>query len=337
MTILKMNPEEYSISAEYLPLLLNLLARRGIDEQALLGGLDVETRPWREPGARIPAAIFEQMARRALELTGEPWLGWEFGATMTLSTHGFLGYAAMSSETLRDAIELAVKYYRTRDTVIDLNFFVEGDTAVLQFDEMVSLNDTAPFAIESIISSFHFMAMKLLPIEDIEGELRFAYPEPDYFERIRQLIPVTCLFDCAYNQMRFPARRLDERLRFADPRLAAMAAAQCEQEMASIKAPPALLGQVRRIILAWPGRFPGVDEVASEMHMSSRTLKRKLQQLGTSYQRLLDDLRKGLAVEYLSQSEKTVDDIAQLLGYSDASNFARAFRRWTSKSPTDYR
>ena len=337
MTILKMNPDEYSISAEYLPLILKLLSRRGISEDAFFSGLDMDPRQWREPGARVPAAAFEQLARRALTLTGEPWLGWELGATMTLSTHGFLGYAAMSSETLRDAIELAVKYYRTRDTLIEIQFFVDGETAVLQFDEMVALNDVTVFAIESLFSSFHFMAMKLLPIEEFDGELRFAYPEPAYFERMRPLIPVNCLFDCAYNQMRFPARRLDERLRFADPRLAAMAAAQCEQEMASIKAPPALLGQVRRIILAWPGRFPSVEEVASELHMSSRTLKRKLQQLGASYQGILDDLRKGLAVEFLSQSDKTVDDIAHQLGYSDASNFARAFRRWTGKSPTDYR
>ena len=107
--------------------------------------------------------------------------------------------------------------------------------------------------------------------------------------------------------------------------------------MEQIKAPPALLGQVRWVMLAGSGGFPGVEEVASEMHMSSRTLKRKLQQLGTSYQKLLDDLRKGLAVEYLTQSGRSVDDIALALGYSDASNFARAFRRWTGKSPSDYR
>ena len=337
MTILKMNPSEYFIAGEYLPLLVKVLERRGVSEQALLEGVEGPVEEWSQPGGRIPKDSFHQLVRRAVALTGEPRLGWEFGASMTLSTHGFLGYAAMSSETLQDAIELAVKYYRTRMTVIDLNFFIEGDTAVLQFEELVSLNDVAPFAVESLFSSFHFMGMKLLPTEEIDGELRFAYSEPEGFDRVRKLIPVPCLFDCAYHQMRFPAWRLEQRLRFADPRLANMAAAQCEQEMSSIKAPPALLGQVRRIILAHSGRFPGVEEVAAELHMSSRTLKRKLHQLGSSYQQILDDLRKGLAVEYLTQSERTVDDIALLLGYSDASNFARAFRGWTGKSPTDYR
>ena len=337
MTILKMNPEEYSVAAEYAPLLIRLLERRGISEEALLSGLELTRDYWQSPGQRVPVHLFEGLVRRAIALTGDDWLGWEFGASMTMSTHGFLGYAALSSETLGDAIDLAVKYFRTRSTFTDLQLLIEGDTAVLQLEELVALNDLAPFVVESLFASFHFMAMKVVPDLEMDGELRFGYPEPDYFQRLKPLIPVPCLFDCAYHQMRFPAHRLERRLRFADPRLAHMAAAQCEQELASIKVPPRLLGQVRRIVLSQPGRFPGVDEVASDLHMSSRTLKRKLQQLGTSYQKILDDLRKGLAVEHLTQTETTVDDIALMLGYSDASNFARAFRRWTGRSPTDYR
>jgi len=336
MTILKMNPEEYSVSIEYAPLLVAMLERYGVSKEQLLAGA-AEPPNLRDPGARLPLQDFIDIVRRAIKLSGAPWLGWDFGATLTLSSHGFLGYAAMSSETLRDAVELAVKFFRTRTTVVDLQLKVEGDTAILQLDELVALHDIQPFVVESLFSSFHFMGLKLLGEVPMDGELRFAFPEPDYYERMKPLIPVPVLFDCAYNQMRFPASRLDQRLRFADPRLAKMAEAQCEQEMANIKSPPKLLNQVRRIILAQSGRFPSVDEAASDLHMSSRTLKRKLQQLGTSYQTILDDLRKGLAVEYLTQTEITVDDIAVQLGYSDASNFARAFRRWTGRSPSDYR
>lgn len=337
MTILKMSAEDYAISAEYLALMLEFLDKRGIGQAQALAGLDIEPGCWRDPRARLTATTFNRFARRAMRLTGEPWLGWELGASMTLSSHGFLGYAAMSSETLGDAIELAVKFFRTRGTIIQLESFVEGDWAVLQLNEMLALGDLAPLVTETLFSSFHFMAMQLMPGVEILGELRFSYPEPPYFQKLRPTIPVPVYFDCASSQMRFPAERLERRLRFADPRLARMAAAQCEQEMEQIKAPPALLGQVRRIMLAGSGGFPGVEEVASELHMSSRTLKRKLQQLGTRYQTLLDDLRKGLAVEYLTQSRRSVDEIALALGYSDASNFARAFRRWTARSPSDYR
>ena len=337
MTILKMDPAEYSVSAEYLSLMLEVMARRGIPSEELLVGTQIDAGCWRDPKARVSAQDFERVARRAIRMTAEPWIGWELGASMTLSSHGFLGYAAMSSATLGEALELAVKYFRTRSTMVQLETFKDGDMAVLQVNELLSLGELTPLTMESLFSSFHFMGQKLLPGMEVLGELRFSYPEPDYFERMRPLMPVPVYFDCAYNQMRFPVERMDFTLQFADPRLAKMAADQCEQEMATIKAPPALLGQVRRIILAGGGRFPSVEEVASDLHMSSRTLKRKLQQLGTSYQEILDGLRKGLAVEFLTQSDHTVDEIAMSLGYSDASNFARAFRRWTSRSPSDYR
>jgi AraC-like DNA-binding protein len=337
MTILKMDPAEYSVSAEYLSLMLEVMARRGIPSEELLVGTQIDAGCWRDPKSRVSAQDFERVASRAIRMTGEPWIGWELGASMTLSSHGFLGYAAMSSATLGEALELAVKYFRTRSTMVQLETFQEGDMAVLQVNELLSLGALTPLTMESLFSSFHFMGQKLLPGLDVLGELRFSYPEPDYFDRMRPLMPVPVYFDCAYNQMRFPVERMDRELQFADPRLARMAADQCEQEMATIKAPPALLGQVRRIILAGGGRFPSVEEVASDLHMSSRTLKRKLQQLGTSYQEILDGLRKGLAVEFLTQSDHTVDEIAMSLGYSDASNFARAFRRWTSRSPSDYR
>jgi len=337
MTILKMDPTEYSVSAEYLALLLDVLSRRGVATETLLADTRIEPGCWRDPQARITAQDFEVVATRAMALSGEPWLGWELGASMTLSSHGFLGYAAMSSATLGEALELAVKYFRTRSTLVQLETFTDGDMAVMQINELLALGDLAPLIMESLFSSFHFMGEKLVPGLDVIGELRFSYPEPDYFARMRPVMPVPVYFDCAYNQMRFPVERMQYPLQFADPRLARMAADQCEQEMASIKLPPPLLGQVRRIILGGGGRFPGVEEVAGELHMSARTLKRKLQQLGTSYQEVLDGLRKGLAVEYLTQSEKTVDEIAMTLGYSDASNFARAFRRWTARSPSDYR
>lgn len=338
MTIIKMSPEQYSASFEYVPLLLGMMEKRGITAEQLLAGVQLpDPSHWNEPGLRVLAADYQQLARRAIELSHEPWLGWEFGLSMNVSTHGFLGYAAMSSATLGEAIELAVKYFRTRSTLVTLEFFVEGEQAVIQANEQLALNDVENFVIESLFSSLYLMAQKMLANQQLAGELRLAYSKPDYFDRLQPLLPGPVSFDCPHNQLRFDKALLKAPLKFADPRLSQMASSQCEEEMVGIQLPPALLGQVKRVILVEVGNFPSVDDVASQLHMSSRTLKRKLQQLGTSYQKILDDLRRGLAVEYLTRSNHSIDEVASLLGYSDASNFARAFRRWTGKNPSDYR
>jgi len=179
MTILKMNPEEYAVSAEYLIPFMEVMKKRGFSEEQLLDGTGVRQGCWREAKSRVSATLLRRVARRAVMLTNEPWLGWELGAATPLSSHGFLGYAAMSSETLGDAIELAVKFFRIRSTLIQLESFVEGDWAVLQVNEMLSLGDLAPLLTESLFSSFHFMGMQMLPEVELFGELRFSYPEPD--------------------------------------------------------------------------------------------------------------------------------------------------------------
>ena len=82
---------------------------------------------------------------------------------------------------------------------------------------------------------------------------------------------------------------------------------------------------------------PTLDQAAAAQAMSARTLRRRLSDLGTSYQLMMEQMRRGRAVELLLHSDRTVDAIAQALGYGDPSNFGRAFRRWTGVSPRLYR
>lgn len=83
--------------------------------------------------------------------------------------------------------------------------------------------------------------------------------------------------------------------------------------------------------------MPGFDELARQLNMSERTLRRRLDREGTSYQRIKDTVRREAAIAYLSNPEMTVSDVAELLGFSDPSAFHRSFKRWTGRSPGDYR
>ncbi|MGB6055137.1 MAG: helix-turn-helix transcriptional regulator [Burkholderiaceae bacterium] len=86
-----------------------------------------------------------------------------------------------------------------------------------------------------------------------------------------------------------------------------------------------------------PGRFPEIDAVARQLHMTGRTLRRKLQAQGVSYQSILTDVRRQLALGYLRKTRMSVEDIAAALGFSDAANFRHAFKKWTGRTPGEYR
>lgn len=83
--------------------------------------------------------------------------------------------------------------------------------------------------------------------------------------------------------------------------------------------------------------MPSLSEVAELLHLSPRTLRRRLDDLGTSYNALLSTVRKRIAVRYLVNTAMTTEEIAELLNYSDAANFRHAFKRWTGRSPREYR
>jgi AraC-like DNA-binding protein len=91
------------------------------------------------------------------------------------------------------------------------------------------------------------------------------------------------------------------------------------------------------MLLEQPGRFPGIEELADRLHVTSRTLRRKLQAEGTSYASILASVRKDLAIQHLRTTRMKVDEIAEALGFSDVASFRQAFRKWTGRSPSDYR
>ena len=96
--------------------------------------------------------------------------------------------------------------------------------------------------------------------------------------------------------------------------------------------------QVRRQLTAQlSSGMANQESIANELHMSLRTLQRKLESEGTTFKRLLEETRKGLAIQYMAESHHSVNEITYLLGFSEASNFSRAFKRWTGQSPSAYR
>ena len=98
-----------------------------------------------------------------------------------------------------------------------------------------------------------------------------------------------------------------------------------------------LVASIKRVVRRCDGRFPKQDEVAEELNITSRTMARYLQKQNTTFQEVIDKLRKDMAFDYLGRSDCTIDEIGELLGYSSAANFARAFKKWTGKAPSEFR
>jgi len=130
---------------------------------------------------------------------------------------------------------------------------------------------------------------------------------------------------------------LDLPLVMADAASMQLAVEQCERELVAIGLHNRFVRQVRELIYREDEGFRGVEAVASDLHMSERTLKRQLALEGTTFTDILEDLRRQKAILLLDDPRQNQERIAEQLGYSDVANFNRAFKRWTGTTPGLYR
>jgi AraC-like DNA-binding protein/transcriptional regulator with XRE-family HTH domain len=324
--------------AHYGELLCRLQGEKGVSEAQVLEGTGLTRGQLQEPGRRMSLAATLRLLRNVQAMDPSPDLGVRLGVPLNIGSHGFLGYAFQSSRTLGEAFDLAVRYLRTRTSLFDIRIERDGDKAALVLDERYDLGDLTQLVADAVITSILSIGQQMFGVMLAQQiTLSLPYPEQQHHQGWRRKTGLNLQFGSAWMKVQFPAAWLDMPLSTADPNLAALAAARCEEELRQAGESNDIVSRVREIARRHLADENSLEKVADELHLTTRTLRRRLQQAGTSYQNLIEQLRHRLAVEHLLHSQRSVDDIASLLGYSDPSNFGRAFRRWTGQSPRDYR
>lgn len=311
-----------------------LVARWDVPAEALLRGLPVSAEALADPGTRVAIPVCAEIVRRAHALTGEPALALYLGMQMRLSTHGFLGFAAMTASTVRDAIALAARFAGTRTSALGLALYVEGDTASLVLEDRAPLGDLREFAVLGLFVGIWQLGQAVTG-RSLAGVAECDFPAPAYLARV-PFAGTMLRFEQPANRLVFAASVLDLPLTSADPVASQLARAQCERELAAL-VDAGLVGRVRAALAAPAGRMPSVGEVARALHVSARTLKRRLADRGTTYSAIVDDVRRQRALLLLDDRELSVGEIAARLGYTEVSSFSRAFRKWTGLTPAGYR
>ncbi|MCC1497569.1 AraC family transcriptional regulator [Alcanivorax sp. 1008] len=337
MTVAIAAPEGVLL-AHYGDLLCGLLGEKGVAEDIVLAGTGLTRAQLQEPGRRMSLAATLQLLRNVRAIDPSPDLGVRLGAPLNIGSHGFLGYAFQSSRNLGEAFDLAVRFLRTRTSLFDIRIERDGKRAALVLEERYDLGDLTQIVADAVITSILAIGQQMFGVMLAHRvTLCLPYAEQQHHQGWRKKTGLNLQFGRAWMQLQFPAALLDMSISTADPTLAALAAARCEEELRQAGESNDIVSRVRDIARRHLTDENSLEKVAGELHLTTRTLRRRLQQAGTSYQSLIEQMRRRLAVHYLLHSQRSVDDIAAVLGYSDPSNFARAFRRWTGESPREYR
>jgi AraC-like DNA-binding protein len=324
------------LTTDYLTQLITFMKEQGFNSEQVLANTQLNDQTLQQK-IRISPMQYHTVVENSLALSQDPLLGIKHDQGLNIARHDFVGLAAMAANDLDQALSLAIRFVRTRTLLADIRFHKEDDSAVVQINRLASMPSTFPFVVENIISSFIGVARFLINQQDqMSAVVKLNYAPQAPLSEYEQLWGVPVLFNQPHNQVCFPEYLLDAPVSTANAMSRSLAESECEKLLKQLDPGQDLVVQIRNK-LDQMNAFPTLPIMAKAMNSSPRTLNRQLAQLNTTYQHILDDIRREKAIELLNHSQINIEHIAIRLGYNDPSNFGRAFRRWLGKSPRAFR
>ncbi|GGD77686.1 AraC family transcriptional regulator [Caballeronia grimmiae] len=320
--------------------LVEVLAEQGIAPADSLRGTDVRPDQIYDAAVLTSVAQYATVCRNAVSLSCDPATPFKVGMRLHLSAYGMYGYALMSCLSLREYFKLGVKYHRLATPTVAIEWTEYPDRMVWTFpDAFVSSpsRELREFVIEQQYTQH------VTHLQDVAGsrcppvKACFSYPAPAHADLYAKYLDCPCFFDQPQCELVYDSAILDRKPQLAHKLTATLLQETCDRLIGQAKTSAGVAGEVYQILMSTPGTFAGMEAVAQMLNMTTRTLRRRLEAEGTSFLAIVDDVRRSLALEYLKTTKMSTDDVAMLLGFSDAANFRRALKRWTGKGPGELR
>lgn len=291
-----------------------------------------------DPDARVPVRVAVRLLDDAVARTGDPDLGLRAALATERGEYDLLEFIASSSSTYRELISLISRYIRLLNDALELRVECCGGHGIAQLKSSVPVGRTGTdFGIASIYLCF---ARRASPERDrFWREFWFTHEEPADTRLYQRVFGAGRVrFSAPLDGMVFDEQLLDLSPSNADPRLHDLLCRLAEERIAKLPTAESLTQRVRVLVSQQLGEgHPSAQHVAGLLHMSRRTLTRRLDQEGTTFKAVVDRVRRELAQRYLAIENLGVSEIAPRLGFSDSAAFHRAFRRWCGRTPSDYR
>jgi len=289
------------------------------------------------PTKRILTSRMQALWRLALDVTGNPALGLVVARQFQPAVLHGLGLACLASDTLHDVLLRLVRYSRIMNELLD--FQLEESTETI--DLLVKVPDSGPDFVHASMdlgmAAFLRMCQITAGKDILPMQTWLQRPTPVDTAAYEEVFGPDIVFEAASNRLCLDKPVALAPLATAHPELARLNDQTVIDYLARQDRNNITMQVRSRIIEQLPEGRPSQGEIAVKLNTSLRSLQRKLHQQETSFKELLNDTQRELALSYIRDSNRSIGEITYLLGVSEPSNFTRAFKRWTGKSPGEYR
>ena len=317
------------------------LGAEGVSVRDLFARTDVDAAQLEDAQARISHRQRLAIYRNATRLAKRSDVGLLAGARHRISDHGIYGYAMVSSLTFRDALHFLFDHLAMTGPgvpVPEISFGIEDKTtAILRCQGHDALGEVMPFVSEFWKSSMTVLFSRVLEQPFPSKRMIFPYRAPVHWRNYQRLFNCPLDFGADRSEWHFDAEVLDLPCPNANPVTAEICQQVCDTVLTERPGESDLVRRIRVACLKSPNRFPPAAEIASQLGLSLRTFHRRLSDDQLSYQSIVDEMRRSLAIVLLENTRMSIDQVAERVGFADATSFRKAFKKWTDRSPTDFR
>jgi AraC-like DNA-binding protein len=313
-----------------------LLLEHGVEPGALLSQFGLEPDTYQDPDNKIPFATSCRLLARCAEYTGCPHFGLLVGQRSSLSSLGPLGFLMMSSPDVRTALDTVARHFHLHNSGAAISLLEQDSCASLSFTILQSdIRERQQVSAGVLAVKFKLMRKLCGPDWQASG-VHFAHRRPQDPGPFMQFFEVPPVFNAGANTLKFPSRWLDKPLASADPYLHSMMLRRVHVLESQFEED--LVGQLRRLLPSLiAARKATLAVAAQHVRMGARTLGRRLAAEGTTFRALCNEARHVIACRLLADTDMPANQIADCLGYANASAFTHAFHRWSVVGPAEWR
>jgi len=316
---------------------VNHMAERGIAAERILDdtGLlfDTVSLPHFQPSPQQFSAALDNLLRNAPD-----GIGIETGRAWNIGNFGVFGYALLSCTSLLEVRDLWMRYFPLTGSLLKFESRPVNDEWWIDLKENFPLGNAKAFAVEEHIARILKTCPLIIDARDFGiKEIQLSYEPPRYSSLYEKNFGCEVKFNQRVDRLILDGKFLQCKLSFANETVSKTYEQQCVHMVKAISAQETLEEQVTRYLAEHYSERPTLPEMAKIVGLSPRSFREQLKQAGSSFQKILDDVRLNVALRYLENTHLTPKEICYEVGYSNVSNFRRAIKAWTGKKLSDFR
>ncbi|MEN7547018.1 AraC family transcriptional regulator ligand-binding domain-containing protein [Rapidithrix thailandica] len=331
-----------TFNGRFLLNIIHFAAQRGSCKQKLLQLSGHSYSELNTEAFRVEMQAYNKVMEACLAATNDPFFGMHMGEYMNLSAAGLISQIIQTSSTVKEALEYCCEFSGLGCRALPLALTEEKNHFKLTFTPDALWQTHSPSVVQQTAEGSLVFTIREFQVLTRQQHrplaVSFAFSQPETTDEYHRLLQCPVKFNQPETAIFFDKAHVNEPVITSNFKLLQILVQHAEEQLASLAQQEGFAEMVKRTVvhLANP-QFPTIEQAAAHLGLSVRSLQRKLQQDQINFKTLIESLRKELALRYLKNSNLSINEVAFLLSYADASVFIRSFKRWTGYTPLGYR